>query len=59
MFKGDYKDGLRNGHCIMFYANGDREVGEVQGNKWLGSTTLYYANGLMKTNVYQNGVLMS
>ena len=58
VFKGEYKNGIRDRDCIMFHAKGDREVGKVKGNNWLNMTTLYYANGAMRENKCLNGVLV-
>ena len=48
---------MRNGDAIFFYANGDREVGKYKNYSWDGTVTVYYANGIVKTNNYVNGIL--
>ena len=45
VYKGEYKDGKRNGKGILYFANGNRYEGEWKDDKRNGEGILYSANG--------------
>jgi len=45
VYKGEYKNGKRNGKGILYFGNGNRYEGEWKDDKRNGEGIFYYANG--------------